>query len=77
MDMSIPEVTDVRTCGFPGCDVPVDATPGVGRPAGYCADPAHNRAAAWRARNAVADRADRAERTTGSPSTLPVTAPAC
>jgi colicin import membrane protein len=46
----IPEITDVRSCGFPGCVEPVDATPGVGRPAGYCTNPAHNRAAAWRAR---------------------------
>jgi colicin import membrane protein len=51
--MSIPEITeitDVRACGFPGCTELVDATPGVGRPTGYCANPAHNRAAAWRAR---------------------------
>ncbi len=59
MDMSIPEVTDVRTCGFPGCAEPVDATPGVGRPAGYCHNPAHNRAAAWRARRAEAGRVER------------------
>ncbi len=59
IDMSLPEVTDVRTCGFPGCDEPVDATPGVGRPAGYCTDPAHNRAAAWRARRAEAGRVER------------------
>ncbi|MEC5178503.1 colicin import membrane protein [Cryobacterium sp. MP_M5] len=59
MGMSIPEVTDVRTCGFPGCAEPVDATPGVGRPAGYCVNPAHNRAAAWRARRAEAGRAER------------------
>lgn len=25
-------MTAMRTCGFPGCDEPVDATPGVGRP---------------------------------------------
>jgi colicin import membrane protein len=51
--MSLPEITeitDVRACGFPGCVELVDATPGVGRPAGYCTNPAHNRAAAWRAR---------------------------
>ena len=57
--MSIPEITDVRTCGFPGCDEPVDATPGVGRPAGYCTNPAHNRAAAWRARRAESGRVER------------------
>jgi len=50
--MSTPVVTDVRTCRFPGCAEPVDAAPAVGRPPGYCTDPAHNRAAAWRARRA-------------------------
>ncbi|WP_104131608.1 hypothetical protein [Cryobacterium sp. M91] len=57
--MSIPEITGARTCGFPGCDEPVDATPGVGRPAGYCTNPAHNRAAAWRARRAESGRVER------------------
>lgn len=36
-----PEITDVATCVFPE-----DTTPGVGRPAGYCIDPAHNGGAA-------------------------------
>jgi colicin import membrane protein len=56
MEMSAPEITDMRTCSFPGCAEPVDATPGAGRPAGYCADPAHNRATAWRARRVEADK---------------------
>ncbi|SEN91434.1 hypothetical protein [Cryobacterium luteum] len=68
--MSIPEITDVRTCGFPGCDEPVDATPGVGRPAGYCTNSAHNRAAAWRARRAEAGRVER----TAEDDRLPVDA---
>jgi colicin import membrane protein len=58
MAMSTPEVTEMRTCGFPGCEEPTEATSGAGRPAGYCSDPAHNRAAAWRARRAEADTAD-------------------
>src|SRR5690349_3456022 len=44
-----------RTCRYPGCDRP--AVPAEGglpaRPSEYCADPAHNRAAAWRARRAA------------------------
>ena len=47
-----------RTCRFPGCERPADTSDagGPGRPSEYCTDPAHNRAAAWRAR-----RASRAE----------------
>lgn len=45
--------SDVRTCRFPGCDRPAAAgESGSGRPPEYCDDPAHNRAAAWRARQA-------------------------
>jgi colicin import membrane protein len=58
MAMSTPEFTDMRTCGFPGCEEPIEASSGAGRPAGYCTDAAHNRAAAWRARRAEADTAD-------------------
>lgn len=61
MAMSTPEITDMRTCGFPGCEEPIETTPGAGRPAGYCTDPAHNRAAAWRARRAEADTADHSD----------------
>ncbi|MBC7402676.1 MAG: hypothetical protein H7279_05805 [Microbacteriaceae bacterium] len=57
--MSIPEIIDVRTCVFPGCDEPVDTTSMIGRPAGYCINPAHNRAAAWRARRAESGRLER------------------
>lgn len=41
-----------RTCRFPGCARPAVAAEGAGagRPPEYCADPGHNRAAAWRAR---------------------------
>ncbi|TDW26907.1 hypothetical protein [Cryobacterium psychrophilum] len=45
--------SDVRTCRFPGCDRPAAAgESGSGRPPEYCDDAAHNRAAAWRARQA-------------------------
>jgi colicin import membrane protein len=44
---------DVRVCRFPDCDRPAAAgESGSGRPPEYCDDPAHNRAAAWRARQA-------------------------
>lgn len=43
-----------RTCRFPGCTEPAVASDeGVGRPPEYCADPAHTRGAAWRARRAA------------------------
>ena len=40
------------TCRFPGCTrhAAASATEGAGRPPGYCDDPEHNRAAAWRER---------------------------
>ncbi len=45
--------SDVRTCRFPGCDRPAAAgESGSGRPPEYCDDSAHNRASAWRARQA-------------------------
>lgn len=48
-------VTADRTCRYPGCDQPpTPAEAGTGRPPEYCADPAHNRANAWRARRAAA-----------------------
>lgn len=45
------QVTEQRTCRFPGCDRPAAAgDAGTGRRPEYCDDPAHNRAAAWRER---------------------------
>jgi len=41
---------DQRTCRFPGCERPTVPSDGVGRPAEYCEDPLHTRAAAWRER---------------------------
>ena len=43
--------TEQRTCRFPGCEQQaMPSEPGIGRPREYCDDPAHTRAAAWRAR---------------------------
>lgn len=39
-----------RTCRFPGCTRPAEEGDGRGRPPAYCDDPAHTRAAAFRAR---------------------------
>lgn len=47
--------TEQRWCRYPGCER--RAEPGeseAGRPPGYCKDPRHNRAAAWRARRRLA-----------------------
>lgn len=41
---------DQRVCRFPGCERPTVPSDGVGRPAEYCDDPLHTRAAAWRER---------------------------
>lgn len=53
--MSIPLTSvETRFCRFPGCDRPATSTDGAsGRPPEYCDDPAHTRAAAWRARQKV------------------------
>ena len=50
--MSIPLTpVETRICRFPGCDRPATSTDGAsGRPPEYCDNPAHTRAAAWRAR---------------------------
>ena len=45
---------ETRFCRFPGCDRRATSTDGAsGRPPEYCDDPAHTRAAAWRARQRV------------------------
>lgn len=52
--ISVQATTD-RTCRFPGCTArPEQSEPGAGRPLEYCADPAHTRASAWRARQQLA-----------------------
>lgn len=47
--------TDQRTCRFPGCEQPAVPSDGTGRPPEYCDDPGHTRAAAWRARQKLAE----------------------
>lgn len=49
------EQIDQRTCRFPGCEQPAVPSDGTGRPPEYCDDPGHTRAAAWRARQKLAD----------------------
>lgn len=46
---------DQRTCRFPGCAQPAVPSDGTGRPPEYCDDPGHTRAAAWRARQKLAE----------------------
>ena len=41
-----------RACGYPGCRRPVAAVVTGGRPSSYCSLPEHNRASAFRARQA-------------------------
>lgn len=49
----IETASDVRLCRFPDCSQhAAPSESGAGRPPEYCDDPAHNRAAAWRARQA-------------------------
>lgn len=47
--------TDQRMCRFPGCEREAMSFDGTGRPPEYCDDPAHTRAAAWRARQKLHD----------------------
>ncbi|MBA2694311.1 MAG: hypothetical protein H0U62_00325 [Actinobacteria bacterium] len=57
MTESAAQSSKTRTCRFPGCTRhPEQGEPGVGRPPEYCADPAHTRASAWRARRQLADQ---------------------
>lgn len=55
------QLTEERTCRFPGCRRPAMAGDGTGRPPEYCDDPKHNRAAAWRARQRLGEDEARAE----------------
>ena len=49
--MSEQTQTEQHWCRYPGCERRAEpAESGAGRPPGYCADPTHTRAAAWRAR---------------------------
>ena len=52
--------TEQRTCAFPGCERPVASTDSAtGRPPQYCDDSAHNKGAAWRARQKLGTDANR------------------
>jgi colicin import membrane protein len=71
----MPAATDpaVRTCRYPGCTRPAEAADGPGRPPAYCDDPAHTRASAFRARQAVGAAYEASAGAVAGEATEPVT----
>ncbi|TFH68134.1 hypothetical protein E4A51_17980 [Cellulomonas sp. HD19AZ1] len=62
------------TCRFPGCTRATEPGDGRGRPPAYCDDPAHNRAAAYRARRGAepGDQQGSKSEGTGEPAVVVV-----